>query len=267
MNLNTAQVLRALKDRWWLLLAAALVAGAAAYTYTKLPWVEPRWRSSVWIQAAGRLDYGNSLAIRGELQPLAEDVLQLSIMRQVDQTLQLDMPPEQLLAETKAVPVVDSSEVQIDVEDRDPGRAESVALAIAQIYTRTNNASQQGLPREQQLLFDTLDRPSAATLSWPQTRVLAPAAALLGLLAAAIVVVIEVYLDNTVQTVDDVLVGLGAPILGTIPGKLNGRGPRTLLSGQRASIPPNDEPDSWALAASAASAPTAASPSRTTHGA
>ena len=58
------------------------LAALAAYVTTKLPWVEPRWRSSVLMQATGRLDYGNFLALEKELRPLAEQVLQLDIMRE-----------------------------------------------------------------------------------------------------------------------------------------------------------------------------------------
>ena len=81
------EAIAALRERWWVLLAAAFVAGLAAYAYVKMPWVEPRWRSSVLMQATGRLDYGNFLALEKELRPLAEQVLQLEIMREVDQKI------------------------------------------------------------------------------------------------------------------------------------------------------------------------------------
>ena len=75
--MTAMDAVRALRERWWILLAAAVLAAAAAYAYVKLPWVEPRWRSSVLIQATGRLDYGNFLALEKELRPLAEQVRQL----------------------------------------------------------------------------------------------------------------------------------------------------------------------------------------------
>ncbi len=61
--MTAAEALRALRDRWWILVASTLLAGIAAYAYLKLPFVEPRWRSSVLVQATGRLDYGNFLAL------------------------------------------------------------------------------------------------------------------------------------------------------------------------------------------------------------
>jgi len=99
---TAVEALRALRERWWVLVAATVVAAVAAYIYVNLPWVEPRWRSSVLIQATGRLDYGNFLALEKELRPLAEQVRQLGIMREVDRNLHTDLPAELMLERTKA---------------------------------------------------------------------------------------------------------------------------------------------------------------------
>src|SRR4051794_4413649 len=178
---------RALRERWWTLLACGVLAAAAAYAYVKLPWVEPRWRSSVLIQATGRLDYGNFLALEKELRPLAEQVRQLGIMRQVDRNLHTDLSPESMLDQTRAEPVQDSGQIRLDIEDSDPRRAEQVSLEIADVYTRQHNAAEQGKLREERVILSTLDRPNGAILIWPQTRILLPAAALLGLLVAGLV--------------------------------------------------------------------------------
>src|SRR3954468_16981589 len=114
------EVLRALRARWWVLVAATVLAALAAYMYVKLPWVAPRWRSSVLIQATGRLDYGNFLALEKELRPLSEQVRQLGIMREVDRNLHNDLPTERMLDRTKAEPVQDSGQIRIDFEDADP---------------------------------------------------------------------------------------------------------------------------------------------------
>src|SRR5437899_5002566 len=129
-DMTALEAVHALRGRWWVLLTAAVVAAIAAYAYIKMPWVEPRWRSSVLMQATGRLDYGNFLALEKELRPLAEQVLQLEIMREVDQTLHTDLAPETMLEHTRAEPVLDSDQIRLDVEDSDPGRAEPLSLPI-----------------------------------------------------------------------------------------------------------------------------------------
>jgi protein tyrosine kinase modulator len=211
------EALRTLRERWWILLVAAVLAAAAAYTFEKLPWVEPRWRSSVLIQATGRLDYGNFLALEKELRPLAEQVRQLGIMREVDRNLHTDLSPERMLEQTRAEPVQDSGQIRLDIEDSDPRRAEQVSLEIADVYTRQHNAAEQGKLREERVILSTLDRPNGATLIWPQTRVLIPSAAVLGLLIAGLVVLGMVYFDDSIRSPADVEHYLELPLLGLVP--------------------------------------------------
>jgi hypothetical protein len=223
------------------LLAAAVVAALGAYIYAKLPWVEPRWRSSVLIQATGRLDYGNFLALEKELRPLAEQVRQLSVMREVDRNLHTDLAPEVMLDHTRAEPVQDSGQIRLDVEDADPQRAQQLALEIANVYTSQHNADEQGKLREERVILSTLDRPTQATLIWPLTRILVPAAALLGVLVAAGVVLAFTYFDDAFQTPADVQHYLGLPLVGIIPRARPSRAsPITPLS--RTTAPVREEP-------------------------
>jgi capsular polysaccharide biosynthesis protein len=213
---TVVEALRTLRARWWILLAAAVLAAAAAGAYARF-WGEPRWRSSVLIQATGRLDYGNFLALEKELRPLAEQVLQLGIMREVDQNLHMDLPPERMLEHTRAEPFQDSGQIRLDVEDSDRQRAEQLSLEIADVYTRQHNAAEEGKLREERVHLSTLDRPSQAVLIWPQTRILVPAAGLLGVLVGGLVVLGLVYLDDTIRTPDHVRQYLELPILGIVP--------------------------------------------------
>ena len=196
---------------------AAGIAASSAFAYTRLPWVEPRWKTSVWIQASGQLDYGNTLAVEKLLRGYAERIRQLSIMREVDRNLHLDLPAEQMLEHTKAEPVQDSSQVRIDFEDAEPSRAQQAALEIADVYTQQHNAMQEAELREKRVIFTVLDRPTDARLVWPQTRVIVPAAALLGLVVAAAVVMMLAYLDDTLKSEEDVERDLGLPLIGQVP--------------------------------------------------
>ena len=214
--MTAVEALRALRERWWILVTAALLAGVVAFAYARL-WSEPRWRSSVLIQATGRLDYGNFLALEKELRPLAEQVRQLGIMRTVDQNLHTDLPPELMLERTRAEPVQDSGQVRLDVEDSDARRAEQLSLEIADVYTREHNAAEQGKLREERIILSTLDRPNQAVLIWPQTRVLVPAAALLGAVAAGLVVLGARYLDDSIRTPEHVRQYLELPLVAMIP--------------------------------------------------
>ncbi len=215
--MTALEALRALRDRWWILALAAVLAGVAAYAYVKAPWVEARWRSSVLIQATGRLDYGNFLALEKELRPLAEQLRQLSIMREVDRNLHTDLDATRMLEHTRAEPVQDSGQIRLDVEDSDPRRAEQVSLEIADVYVRQHNAAEQGKMREERVILSTLDRGNEATLVWPQTRIIVPGAVLLGLIVAAVILLGLVYLDGAIRSADDVQRYLELPVLASVP--------------------------------------------------
>lgn len=212
-----AEAVDALRSRWWILVTASILAAVVAYGYVHLPMVEPRWRSSVLIQATGRLDYGNFLALEKELRPLAEQVRQLSVMREVDRNLHTDLSASRILDHTRAEPVQDSGQIRLDVEDSDPHRAEQLSLEIADVYTRQHNAAEQGKLREERVILSTLDRDNSAMLIWPQTRLIVPAAALLGLIAAALVVLAQRYFDASIRSPLDVERALGLPLLGLVP--------------------------------------------------
>lgn len=208
---------RALRERWWIVVAAGVVAAIAAYAFVKAPWVEPRWRSSVLIQATGRLDYGNFLALEKELRPLAEQMRQLSIMREVDRNLHTDLEASRILDRTRAEPVQDSGQIRLDVDDSDPRRAEQLSLEIADVYTRQHNAAEQGKLREERVILSTLDRGNQATLIWPQTRIIVPGAALLGLVVGALVVLGLLYFDGSIRSVADIQQELALPVLAVVP--------------------------------------------------
>jgi capsular polysaccharide biosynthesis protein len=254
------EALRALRERWWILLPAALLAAAAALTYARFV-VEPRWRSSVLIQATGRLDYGNFLALEKELRPLAEQVRQLSVMREVDRNLHTDLSPSRILDHTRAEPVQDSGQIRLDVEDSDPHRAEQLSLEIADVYTRQHNAAEQGKLREERVILSTLDRDNVAALIWPQTRVLVPAAALLGLLVAGLVVLGQAYLDDSIRSASDVERYLELPLFGAVPRyQSNGAGAHARPS--RSAEPDVQNPAAPSAARSTALRPSGRTPTR-----
>jgi len=203
------------------------------------------------MQATGRLDYGNFLALEKELRPLSEQVRQLDIMREVDQNLHTDLAPETMLDHTRAEPVVDSDQIRIDVDDSDATRAEQISLAIADVYTEQHNAAEQGKLREERVILSTLDRPNEAVLIWPQTSVIVPAAALLGILVAIVVVLVMTYLDDAIRSTDDVQRYLELPVLGSVP-RFRIAAPRPTASTARRTHPEARSPTEMEVPTSAA---------------
>ena len=116
-----------------------------------------------------------------------------------------------------AAPVAENAQIEIQVDDTEPSRAESVAREFARVFEEQHAAREQGKPIAERTVVTALDQPSAATLMWPQTRTLVLAAGLLGaLLGAALAIGLD-FLDDTFKTAEDVERYLGVTLLGRVP--------------------------------------------------
>ncbi len=181
-----------LADEWWLLVLAALVAGLGAYTYLRLPWIEPRWTASAWVRVNGRVDYASALRRSREIGPLAESVRQPGIMQEVESQLDPEASPEWLLAHTHVTASAEQSMIRIDVEDADPIRAERIVQEVLAVYIHQHNAAQQRRLPEEQTVVTPADTPLEVTLAWwSSTYVLVPLATIVGLLTAGVAVTLS----------------------------------------------------------------------------
>ena len=88
---------------------------------------------------------------------------------------------------------------------------------IAELFDLAGRYHQQGKLREERVILSVLDRSNEAMLIWPQTHILVPAAAVLGLLVAGLVVLGMVFLDDSIRSAADVRQYLDLPLLGMIP--------------------------------------------------
>jgi capsular polysaccharide biosynthesis protein len=211
-----AEYFRVLRRRWWLIPLVAVVAAASAFLFARVQ--TPLYRSTAKLLVTpGRPDLGQQLTLEKQLRPMAQRVKTTEVARQVDEVERLDLGAERLLGMMKAEAIVDQGYVQIDVDDTDPGRAERIAGAFAQVFAQLHAAADVGKPLAERLAVDVLDRPSGAAQVWPQTRVLTIAAALIGLLGGVLLVFAIEYLDDTLKSTDDVGRVLGLSTLASIP--------------------------------------------------
>ena len=129
-----------------------------------------------------------------------------------------------------------SGQIQIEADDVDPGRVEAIVLETARVFEELHAARNQGIPTQDRAIVSILDRPTPARLIWPQTRVIAAAAILLGLFVGALLALVIDYLDDTLKTAADVERTLGTITLGRIPRPLALLTPLAVTdgSGQRA---------------------------------
>jgi capsular polysaccharide biosynthesis protein len=211
-----SEYLRVLLKRWWLIPLVGLVAAACALAYSQTQ--TPIYRSTArLIVSPGRADFGQVQTVREQLRPMAQRVKTSDVARQVDQEERLDLGPERLLASVKAEAALDQGLIVIESDDTDPQRAERIAGAFAQIFAQQQAAADLGKPLAERLIVDVLDQPSGAVQIYPQTRVQALAALLLGLLTGLLLVFGLEYVDNTLKTDADIQRELALSTLARIP--------------------------------------------------
>src|SRR5438067_653689 len=111
-----------ISQRWWVILLTAVIAAVAAFGFAKTQ--TPIYRSSVKLEVTGRLDYGTTLAINGLLRQMAARIQTTTVANEVDQRLRLDLGPDALLEKVHTQAFPDTVQIQIDIDDIDPSRAE-----------------------------------------------------------------------------------------------------------------------------------------------
>jgi capsular polysaccharide biosynthesis protein len=192
-----------------------LSASVAALLYARMQ--TPMYRSAIRLEVSARFDNGQQLALERQLPQLAQRVRTTDVAREVDQRLRLDLGPQAILDRVRADAVVASGQIQIEADDVSPARVEAIVLETARVFEEQHAARNQGIPTQDRAIVSILDRPTAARLVWPQTRVIVGAAALLGLFVGTLLAFALNYLDDTVKTAADVERTLGAITLGQLP--------------------------------------------------
>ena len=215
LQLRPSDILNALRQYWWVVLIAAGAAAGFALLYARLQ--TPIYRSSVRLELSGRFDYGAQLTVERSLRPLAQRVRTTEVAREVDQRLRLDLGPERLLSKVRAEAVVDNVQVLIEVDDTDPAMAERLALEFARVVEEQHAARNLGLPQSERSVLSMLDRPTSASLVWPQTRAIVPVATGLGAGLGLLLGVLLAYVNDTIKTADDVTRRLQLATLALIP--------------------------------------------------
>ena len=204
-----------LRRRWWVIVVAVVAAVATANLY--ILGQAPTYRSSVKLEVTGRVDYGQILAIDKLLRQMSARILTTAVAEAVDQRLQLDISPEPLLGKLRTQAFSDTIQIQVDVEDTDPVRAERIARGVAEVVQERQMALMGSVPEPERVYVTILDRPSAARFVWPDARSILLAAALLGALAGGLITFLLDFLDDTIRSPRDAERCLGLPVVGAIP--------------------------------------------------
>lgn len=219
----------------------AIVAMASAYGISKS--MKPVFRATVKLAAGASLGASGNASqyislTQGLLNQYASDLSTRSMAQKVSDSLKLDIAPEKLQGEIKAVPSTQDLTIRVDVEDTDPNRAKAVANQVANLFVQkteadaTNAAAVQGGQRDTVLASVQDPAVTPQRPIKPNTRVNVAAAGILGVIIGVLIVFGIDWLDDTVRGAAEAETLLDTRILAAIPQMTKARAKRGARAGE-----------------------------------
>lgn len=218
-----------LRRRWWVILLAGFVAAASAYAFTRFE--ERVYRSEASYQVIpSRYDNGLLIVLRDRMNSFKSIALAPIQLEKISAELKLDRSADWLLNKRVAIQARPEEQliiIQVDYPDADI--APRLANAIGDNMVGLVNAQNNSIEGTDRINLRVNQPARPAVLNWPQTRVIVPAGALLGLVFGLILAFILEALDDTLKTPADVERFAELPTLGAIPDvgeRVSGRADR-----------------------------------------
>ena len=214
--------LRIILRRGWIMVLLAVVAAVAAFLFSQQ--MTPVYRSSQTVlMVPSRADFGLQQASTQLLAPRVAFLQSSLVAAQIIDELQLDMEPNQLLAQTDITPRRENLTIQIDVDMTAPDAETAAALLnpIASAWGQKLIQEQEELNQtgrvEDRIRARPQDVPQLSLLR-PNTRINVLIGAIGGLLLGAIIVfLLELSENNIVRRREDLERQLDLDVLAAVP--------------------------------------------------
>lgn len=209
--------LKILRKRGWIVLLTALIAGAAAFGFSRLQ--EPIYRARILVSILpARADWGLSNSTKDLLRNFQTNLVTHRMAQKVIDQAQLDMNSYELLAEVEANPEPDRFLIEIVAKDADPQTAIEIVQTMAQVFADERETWNQEQDKRDRIDVTIVDNARDAPLWRPNTKMNALVGLLLGaLVGVAIVFLLEWLESGILRTPEDVEHVLGLSVLGAIP--------------------------------------------------
>lgn len=206
-----------LRKRGWIIVLTALIAGAAAFGFSRLQ--EPSYRARILVSVLpARADWGLSNSTKDLLRNFQTNLVTHRMAQKVIDQAQLDMNSYELLAEVEANPEPDRFLIEIVAKDADPQTAIDIVQTMAQIFVDEREAWNQEQDKRDRIDVIIVDNARDAPQWRPNPRMNLLVGLLLGaLVGAAIVFLLEWLESGILRTPEDVEHVLGLNVLGAIP--------------------------------------------------
>lgn len=209
---------RVLTRRWWIFVLCALVAGAAAYGYSKQQEVLYRSTAKIYVTPSNN-DYGLTLTTQNLIIQYSQQLKSDRFIDDVNQKLRLDLPREKLQSRIGVAGTADNLAILVSVDDPYPQQAQMIARTLARSFIENHEAGQEKrrLEPRDRIALTVFDDPRPGEIAQPKTRTNVLAALVLGLLIGGIIAFGLEILDDTIKDTEDVERFIALPAIGSIP--------------------------------------------------
>lgn len=215
MEIDLLQLFYALKKKIWFILAAMIIGGGLAGAYSKFL-ITPQYSSTSMMYILSKETTLTSLADLQIGSQLTEDykviVNSRPVLGEVIDSLALDMSYEQLLAKISIGNPTDTRILTVTVTDLDPYRAKAIVDCVAETASDYIGEIMEMIPPK------IIENGTVATRKTsPSNGKNAVLGALAGMVLVCGVIVIQVIMNDTVRTEEDVERYLGLTVLASVP--------------------------------------------------
>jgi capsular polysaccharide biosynthesis protein len=214
---------RILRKRGWIILLAAVLAGALAFGVSMFQ--KELYRATVNVSAVpARADFGLGSTAKDLLRNFAENLRTPENAQLAIERAQLDMNPYDFLGNVQVVPDSSTFTVEIEARNADPEVAKLMGLSLADLFVeeRTQYYAQQD--KSDRIEVKIRSRAISADQIQPKPLLNAVAGAVLGLLLGVALAFLLTWMEaDLLRTPAAVERSLGLPVLGAIPPAAGGR--------------------------------------------
>lgn len=202
----------------WPAALLAIVGAAGGLAISRMQPEVWQARTRIAIEPARASDWGQTQAIPEIMRSFSEDISTRRMAEEVNARLELDLPPERLLADKLTVaPREGDYEIHLDIKDSSPEVASEISREWAQVFIEDRSRQNNLLDQRDRILVRQRDITTTRLYS-PRTIANTLAGLVIGLLmGAGVVLALGLLRSQIVETPSDAARAAGAPALGAIP--------------------------------------------------
>ncbi|MDD6789462.1 MAG: Wzz/FepE/Etk N-terminal domain-containing protein [Lachnospira sp.] len=216
VEINLAEVGRAIFHRIWLVILAGVVAGAVAFAISRF-FITPMYTSTAQVIVLTDDSKSSSLANLQASAQLTSDYAQLmtspTVLRETIQDLNLTMEEDTLKKRITITNPTNTRILIITASDPDPERAQRIVNAISQngseYITQTLGVTTPNISGG-----EVADKPSS-----PNVKKNTAVGLLIGVLLAIVWIIVSMLVNDTMTTEDDVEKYLNLTVLASVPDR------------------------------------------------